>query len=181
MAVRIGSSWPKERKRFSRCGIKITRLQRPRHIWSTVRPDNPMWHCLCTPGSPPPTPNTNTDSRFGFCARSHVSSTDTHSPESVCRRQGGLLHNGVTFHTEIKRDDKKNMRPYFPSSSNSWYSSVNLVQIVNAILTEVPSGWRRKRCSYWRHARSSTPPGLTLEPQAERRIHAQLKRIGAPM
>lgn len=69
------------------------------------------------------------------------------------------------------------MRPYFPSSSNSWYSSVNLVQIVNAILTEVPSGCAetQKRCSYWRHARSSTPPGFTLEPQAERRIHAQLK------
>lgn len=74
------------------------------------------------------------------------------------------------------------MRPYFPSSSNSWYSSVNLVQIVNAILTEVPSGCAetQKRCSYWRHARSSTPPGFTLQPQAERRIHAQLKRIGAP-
>lgn len=78
---------------------------------------------------------------------------------------------------------KKYLRAYFPSSSNSWYSSVNLVQIVNAILTEVPSGFaetQRGRCSYWRHARSSTPPGFTLEPQAERRIHAQLKRIGAP-
>lgn len=36
--------------------------------------------------------------------------------------------------------DKNN--PYFPSSSNSWYSSVNLVQIVNAILKDVP-----KRCA----------------------------------
>lgn len=76
---------------------------------------SPTWQPDVTlpvhPGSPP---NTNTDSRFGFCARSHVSSTDTHSPESVCRRQGGLLHNGVTFHTEIKRDDKKIYAPLLP-------------------------------------------------------------------
>lgn len=28
-------------------------------------------------------------------------------------------------------------KAYFPSSSNSWYSSVNLVQIVRAILTDI--------------------------------------------
>lgn len=42
------------------------------------------------------------------------------------------------------------MLPYFPSSSNSWYSSVNLVQIVNAILKEVPAGCAEtcKRCAH---------------------------------
>lgn len=54
--------------------------------------------------------------------------------------------------------------------------------MVNAILTDMPRGCAetQKRCSNWRHARSSTPPGFILEPPAERRIHAQMKRIGAP-
>ena len=78
----------------------------------------------------------------------------THSPESTSLSQGGLLHNRLIFHTEMIPDDNnKNFKklPYFPSSSNSWYSSVNLVQIVNAILTVVPRGVRTEtqiRCTH---------------------------------
>lgn len=64
-------------------------------------------------------------------------------------------------------DNNKNVLkklPYFPSSSNSWYSSVNLVQIVNAILTVVPRGVRtetRIRCT---HSTVSTTLGRQRRP-----------------
>lgn len=116
-----------KRKQGFRCWIKTNRIPSHRPAWYTSECFTPL-HQASSP-------------------HKHTHK-NTLSLKSASLNQGGLLHNKLTFQKgwcqmiETKR--KKNAFPYFPSSSNSWYSSVNLVQIVNAILKEVPRAVRRR-------------------------------------
>ena len=66
------------------------------------------------------------------------------------------------------------MRAYFPSSSKSWYSSVNLVQIVNAILI-AKLGVLGDAFKVLTESPSSTPPDLSWTCKPKRRDSCKAK------
>lgn len=81
------------------------------------------------------------------------------------------------------------MRAYFPSSSNSWYSSVNRVQIVKAILKQVPRRSveggcrcteRRIRCTHRLHRVVNTARFCTERAnQTEGFMHSESASAGS--